>query len=146
MFGHNTWGTQNINIFLLAKRVLQYVQVTKAHGLLLGGEVIPSSVAFSASTESEIIQLTETCKELLWLQPLQAYLGFTAIIWSTVTVLNRYTQTASHVILNNPTHSGRSKHMHVKFKLCGEVLSKREKISLKYVPAIFNCADIFTNH
>ena len=98
--------------FLLAKRVLHYLQGTRTHGLLLGGEIIQSLVAFSDAsfandpfdrrsmggdiiflgnspiswaakkhrgvqalsiTESEIIQITETYKELLWLQPLHAY-------------------------------------------------------------------------
>ena len=33
--------------FLLANRVLQYLQGTKTHSLLLGGEIIQSLVAFS---------------------------------------------------------------------------------------------------
>ena len=167
--------------FLLAKRVLHYLQGTKTHGLLLGGEVIQSLVAFSdasfandpfdrrsmggyiiflgnspiswaakkhrgiqalSSTESEIIQIAETCKELLWLQPLLRDLGFTSINWETL--LNGDNQPATHVIMNNPTHSGRSKHMDVKIKFCGEVLAKKETILLKYVPTKYNFADIFT--
>ena len=53
-------------------------------------------------------------------------------------------QPAVHVLLKNPTHSGRSKHMDIKIKICGEVLAKREKILLKYIPTKFNLADIFT--
>ena len=85
--------------------MLHYLQGTKTHGLLLGGEIIQSLVVFYdasfandrfdrksmggyiiflgnspilwadqkhrgvqalSSTESEIIQIAETCKELLW--------------------------------------------------------------------------------
>ena len=95
-----------------------------------------------SSTESEIIQIAETCKELLWLQPLLRDLGFTSINWETL--LNGDNQPATHVIMNNPTHSGRSKHMDVKIKFCGEVLAKKETILLKYVPTKYNFADIFT--
>ena len=95
-----------------------------------------------SSTEAEIIQIVETTKELLWLQPLCADLGVTKINWSAV--LNEDNKPASHVLLNNPTHSGRFKHMDIQIKFCGEVLAKRETISLKYVPTKFNFADIFT--
>jgi hypothetical protein len=167
--------------FMLAKRVLQYLLGTKTHGLILGGEFIPSLIAFSDAsfandpidrrsmggyiiflgnspiswaarkhrgiqalsiTEAEIIQITETTKELLWLQPLLSDLGFVEINWSTV--LNGDNKPATHVIMNNPTHSGRSKHMDIRIKFCGEVLARREIISLKYVPTKFNFADIFT--
>ena len=49
-----------------------------------------------------------------------------------------------HVLLKNPTHSNQTKHMDLKIKFCGEVLSKRQKIMLKYVPTKYNFADIFT--
>ena len=95
--------------FLMAKRVLFYLQGTSSFGLILGGEVLPTLVAFSdasfandkldrksmggyvvflgnspiswaakkhrgilaqSSAESEIIQVAETFKEVMWLQPL----------------------------------------------------------------------------
>ena len=65
-----------------------------------------------SSTDAEIIQITETSKELLWLQPLLSDLGFVEIKWSTV--LNGDKKPARHVIMNNATHSGRSKHMDIK--------------------------------
>ena len=81
-----------------------------------------------SSMEAEIIQITEMTKELLWLQPLLSDLGFVEINWSTV--LNGDNKPAPHVIMNNPTHAGRSKHMDIKIKFCREVLAKRETISL----------------
>jgi hypothetical protein len=95
-----------------------------------------------SSTESEIVQVSETTKEVLWLQPLVIDLGFVYIERSTVLFGNN--QPASNVLLKNPTHSGRTKHMDIKVKFCGEVLSRKDKIILKYVPSKFNFADIFT--
>ena len=77
----------------------------------------------------------------MWLQPLLSDLGFVEINWSTV--FNGDNTPATHVIMNNPTHSGQSKHMDIKIKFCGEVLM-RESISLKYVHTKFNFTDIFT--
>ena len=167
--------------FLLAKRVLAYVNGTKTYGLVLGGEPIAELNAFSdasfandqtdrksmggyilflgnspiswsakkhrgvvavSSCESEIVQVSESFKEILWCQPLIIDLGFPAI--ESQTVLHGDNQPASHVLLNNPTHSARTKHMDVKVKFCGEVLAKKDKILLKYVPSKLNFADIFT--
>ena len=95
-----------------------------------------------SSTESEIVQVTEATKELLWLQPLLIELGFPEIDWDTA--LHTDNEPAMHILLNNPTHSNRTKHMDIRIKFCGEVLAKRQKIALKYVPTKFNFADIFT--
>ena len=92
-------------------------------------------------TESEIIQVVETTKELLWLQPLLLDLG---IHFDFETDLHTDNEPARHILLNNPTHSNRTKHMDIKVKFCGEVLARREIISLKYIPTKFNFADIFT--
>ena len=116
--------------------------------IFLGNSVISWSVKKHrgvqalSSTESEIIQATENTKELLWLQPLVKDLGFPEI--EKKTVMFEDNQPAAHVLLKNPTHSGRSKHMDIKIKFCGEVIAKREKILLKYIPTKFNLADIFT--
>ena len=116
--------------------------------IFLGNSVISWSVKKHrgvqalSSTESEIIQATENTKELLWLQPLVKDLGFPEI--EKKMVMFEDNQPAAHVLLQNPTHSGRSKHMDIKIKFCGEVLAKREKILLKYIPTKFNLADIFT--
>ena len=95
-----------------------------------------------SSTESEIVQVAEGCKELLWLQPLLLELGFPNIDWNTI--LHTDNEPAAHILLNSPTHSNRTKHMDIRIKFCGEVLSKRQRIALKYVPTKFNFADIFT--
>jgi hypothetical protein len=97
-----------------------------------------------SSTESEIVQVAEGCKELLWLQPLLLELGFPNIDWNTI--LHTDNKPAAHIciLLNSPTHSNRTKHMDIRIKFCGEVLSKRQRIALKYVPTKFNFADIFT--
>ena len=95
-----------------------------------------------SSTESEIIQIAETTKEILWLQPLLLDLGFTLILWATELIVDN--EPAAHILLYNPTHTNRTKHMDIKIKFCGEVLSKRDKISLRYVPSKLNFADIFT--
>ena len=49
----------------------------------MGCEETPGVQALS-STESEIIQVVEACKELLWLQPLLLDLGYPDIDWCTV--------------------------------------------------------------
>ena len=95
-----------------------------------------------SSNESEIIQIAETTKEILWLQPLLLDLGFVLILWATELIVDN--EPAAHILLNNPTHTNRTKHMDIKIKFCGEVLSKWDKISLRYVPSKFNFADIFT--
>ena len=167
--------------FLLAQRVLLYLLGTKTFGLILGGENIPSLVAFLdasfandkddrksmggyviflgnsplswsakkhrgvqavSSTESEIVQIAEATKEILWLQPLLLDLGFALILWATELIVDN--EPAAHILLNNPTHANQTKHMDIKIKFCGEVLSKRDKISLRYVPSKLNFADIFT--
>jgi len=102
--------------------------------IFLGNSVISWSVKKHrgvqalSSTESEIIQATENTKELLWLQPLVKDLGFPEI--EKKTVMFEDNQPVARVLLQNPTHSGRSKHMDIKIKFCGEVLAKREKILL----------------
>jgi len=165
----------------MAKRVLLYLKGTKSFGLILGGEVLNTLIAFSdasfandksdrkgmggyvvflgnspiswaikkhrgivavSSTESEIVQVAESCKELLWLQPLLLELGYPNIDWYTVLLTDN--EPAAHVLLNNPTHSNRTKHMDIRIKFCGEVLSKRQRIALKYVSTKYNFADIFT--
>ena len=96
------------------------------HVVLLGNSPISWAVKKHrgiqalSSTESEIVEVAEACKELLWLQPLLKDLGFTCIVWSTV--VNGDNKPASHVLLNHPTHSGRSKHMDIKIKFCGKYL------------------------
>ena len=167
--------------FLLAKRVLAYLQGTKSFGLILAGEPISALNVFSdasfandqldrksmggyvvflgnspiswaakkhrglvalSSTETEIVQVSESFKEILWEQPLLIDLGFPSI--ESQTVCHGDNQPAEHILKNNPTHAARTKHMDVKIKFCGEVLAKKNKILLKYVPTKFNFADIFT--
>ena len=94
-----------------------------------------------SSTESEIIQVVETTKELLWLRPLLLDLG---IHFDFETDLHTDNQPARHILLNNPMHSNQTKHMDIKVKFWGEVLARKEKISLKYIPTKFRFADIFT--
>ena len=94
------------------------------------------------STESEIVQMTEACKELLWLQPLLLELGFPSIDWDTA--LHTDNEPAMHILLNSPMHSSRTKHVDICIKFCGEVLARRQKIALKYVPTKLNFADIYT--
>ena len=77
-----------------------------------------------SSTESEIIQIVESTKELLWL------LLDLGIHFVFETDLHTDNQPARHILLNNSTHSNRTKHMDVKMKFCGEVLARKEKISL----------------
>ena len=154
--------------FLMAKRVLLYLQGTKSYGLVLGGACNPSLVAFSDAsfandksdrksmggyivflgnspvswaakkhrgiqalsiTESEIIQVVETTKELLWLQPLLLDLG---IHFDFETDLHTDKQPARHILLNNPTHSNRTKHMDMMYQseiLRGSVGKKRDNFS-----------------
>ena len=68
----------------------------------------------SIATESEIVQVTEATKELLWLQPLLLELGFPEIDWDTA--LHTDNEPAMHILLNNPTHSNRTKHMDIRIK------------------------------
>ena len=93
--------------------------------------------------ESEIVEVTEACKELLWLQPLLLELGFPSIDWDTA--LHTDNEPAMHILLHSPTHSSRTKHVDICIKFCGEVLARRQKIAFKkYVPTKLNFADIFT--
>ena len=95
-----------------------------------------------SSPETEIVQVSESFKEILWEQPLLIDLGFPSI--ESQTVCHGDNQPAEHILKNNPTHAARTKHMDVKIKFCGEVLAKKNKILLRYVPSKFNFADIFT--
>ena len=67
-----------------------------------------------SSAESEIVQISETIKQVLRLQPLVIHLGFTCIEQSTVLFCDN--EPASHIILKNPMHSGRTKHIDIKVK------------------------------
>jgi len=69
-------------------------------------------------------------------------LGFPSI--ESQTVCHEENQPAEHILKNDPTHTARTKHMDVKIKFCGEVLAKKNKNLIKYVPTKFNFADIFT--
>ena len=95
-----------------------------------------------SSTETEIVQVTEGLKEVLWMQPLLIDIGFPNI--TSTTVMHEDNQPASQVLLKGPTHSARTKHMDVRVKFCGEVLAQKNRVLLKYIPTKWNFADIFT--
>ena len=95
-----------------------------------------------SSTETEIVQVTEGLKEVLWMQPLLIDVGFPNI--TSTTVMHEDNQPASQVLLKGPTHSARTKHMDVRVKFCGEVLAQKNRVLLKYIPTKWNFADIFT--
>ena len=95
-----------------------------------------------SSTETEIVQVSEAFKEILWEQPLLIDLGFPSI--ESQTVCHGDNQPVEHIPKNSATHAACTKHMDVKIKFCGEVLAKKNKILLKYVPSKFNFVDLFT--
>ena len=97
-----------------------------------------------SSTESEILQITESFKELLWLRPLLINLGFPSI--ECTTQIHTDNIPAEQILMNSPAHAARTKHMDIKVTFCGEVLAKRNKILLKNAPTPtkLNFADIFT--
>ena len=77
------------------------------------------------------------------MQPQVIDIGITCIEQSTV--LFGDNEPASHIIWKKHMYSGRTKHIDIKVKFCGEVLSRKDKIILKYKPSKFSFADIFTN-
>ena len=85
--------------------------------------------------------MSESFQEILWEQPLLLDLGFSLI--ESQTVCPGDNQPAEHILKNNPTHAASTKHMDVKIKFCGEVLAKKNKILLRYVPSKVFFADIF---
>ena len=97
----------------------------------MGCEETPEIQALS-SAKSEIIQVSETFKEVMWLQPLLIDLGFPHITSASIMLADN--EPAAHILLNNPTHSCRTKHMDIKIKVCGELLARKQAIVLKYVP------------
>ena len=95
-----------------------------------------------SSTEAELLQMSETTKEIFWLQPLFLELGYPKI--ELATVLHGDNQPAEFILRNDPTHNARTKHMDLRIKFCGQVVKAEIKIILKYCPSKFNFADIFT--
>ena len=82
-----------------------------------------------SSTETEIVQVSEAFKEILWEQLLIIDLGFPSI--ESQTVYHGDNQPTEHILKNSPTHAACTKHRDVKLKFCGEVLAKKNKILLK---------------
>ena len=72
-----------------------------------------------SSTETEIVQVTEAAKEVLWMQPILIDMGFQT--FERQTDMRVVHQPASQVLLKSPTHSSRMKPMDVKVIFCGEV-------------------------
>ena len=93
-----------------------------------------------SSTEAELIQATLTIREILWIQPLIIHLGYKGIVESTF--LHADNQSAIANLKTDVTH-GRTKHMDLRYKFCGEVL-KLGKIKICYVQTEHNISDIFT--
>ena len=99
-----------------------------------------SGVQALSSTESELVQSTVVLREILWFQPLAVHLGYSEIIESTY--LKGDNQSTISNIKTDTTH-GRTKHMDLRYKFCGEVY-KLGKVKICYVPTEHNIADIFT--
>ena len=93
-----------------------------------------------SSCESELVQSTITIKEILWAQPLIIFLGYKNIVETTYLLADN--QSAISNLKTETTH-GRTKHMDLRFKFCGEVY-KLGKVKICYVPTEHNIADIFT--
>ena len=83
-----------------------------------------------SSCESELVQSTITIKEILWAQPLIIFLGYKNIVETTYLLADN--QSAISNLKTGTTH-GRTKHMDLRFKFCGEVY-KMGKIQISYVP------------
>ena len=91
-----------------------------------------------SSTESELIQLTNAVKEIVWFQP-QVESVTSKEIETEIMEDNR---PVIDLVLKGNT-SGRTKYLDVKVKFVMEAL-KEKKFVLRYVPTIDNVADIIT--
>ena len=65
-----------------------------------------------SSTETEIVQITEAFKEVLWQQPLLIDLGFPTI--ESQTVIHQDNQPVEYILMKSPTHAVHTKHMDVR--------------------------------
>jgi hypothetical protein len=99
-----------------------------------------SGVQALSSTEAELIQAVLTIREILWIQPMLVHLGYSDIVETSFLLADN--QSAISNLKTEQTH-GRTKHMDLRYKFCGEVL-KLGKIKILYVRTEYNIADIFT--
>jgi transposase InsO family protein len=93
----------------------------------------------TSSAESELIALTDTCKEVKWLKRIAETLKETTKEKVTV-----YTDSQSCIaMVKNEKYSNRTKHIDTKYHYVRELYTKRE-IELEYVNTEVNTADLLT--
>ena len=93
-----------------------------------------------SSTESEFIQLALSVRQVLYVQPLFLDIGFGNIEQASIVYGDNLPAINS---IGNDSAKSRTKHIDIRLKFCGEVLSAN-KLIIKYVPTAENIADIFT--
>jgi hypothetical protein len=83
-----------------------------------------------STTEAEFIALTDVAKEILWIQPIYSFLGFTDI--KSATIILEDNMPVINLALNQQT-KGRTKHLNVKVRFISELIDERifriEKVS-----------------
>jgi hypothetical protein len=97
------------------------------------------SVIALSSAEAEYVALSETCKEILWLERVAKHFG----IESTTPVrISTHSQSMMAMVENN-RFSHRTKHIDTKFHFIKDLVENK-KIELKYHPTATNVADLLT--
>ena len=93
-----------------------------------------------SSTESEFIQLALSVRQVLYVQPIFTDIGFVKIEQASIVYGDNLPAINS---IGNDSSKSRTKHIDIRLKFCGEVLSAN-KLKINYVPTAENIADIFT--
>jgi hypothetical protein len=93
-----------------------------------------------STTEAEFIALTDVARELLWIQPIYQFLGFSNIQGATIILEDN--MPVINLALNQQT-KGRTKHFNVKVKFIAELIEEKV-FTIEKVSSAENLADQMT--
>jgi len=95
-----------------------------------------------SSTESEFIQLALSVRQVLYVQPMFSDIGFGNIEQASIVDGDNLPAINS---IGNDSAKSRTKHIDMRLKFCGEVLSAN-KLKIKYVPTAKNITTFSRSH
>jgi hypothetical protein len=93
-----------------------------------------------STTEAEFIALTDVAKEILWIQPIYNFLGYSDI--QKATIILEDNMPVINLALNQQT-KGRTKHLNVKVKFIAELIEQKV-FRIEKVNSADNIADQMT--
>lgn len=115
--------------------------ICKFNGGIISWCCRKQNVVALSSTEAEYVALTETCKEVVWLQEVSKCFDIDENVFGRVKV---FTDNQSCMaIVKNENFSNRTKHIDTRYHYIRSLVAEG-RIYLEYVPTEMNVADLLT--